>query len=47
VGLTTGGVAGAASGAGVNEAVGRLQALGQVRGVTDYANLAKNSHTGY
>jgi hypothetical protein len=44
-GAYTGGVAGAAAGAGVNEAVGRLQALGQA-GVTDYANLARTATQG-
>ena len=44
-GAYTGGVAGAAAGAGVNEAVGRLQALGQA-GVTDYTNLAKTATEG-
>jgi hypothetical protein len=44
-GAYTGGVAGAAAGAGVNEAVGRLQALGQA-GVTDYTNLAKTATQG-
>ena len=44
-GLATGGLAGAAAGAGVNEAIGRLQALGQA-GVTDYGNLAKASTQG-
>ena len=39
-GLATGGVAGAAAGAGVNDAVARLQALGQL-GLKDYSNLAK------
>ena len=39
-GLFTGGVAGAAAGAGVNDAVARLQALGE-SGVNDYTNLAK------
>lgn len=39
-GLATGGLTGAASGAGVNDAVARLQALGQT-GVTDYTNLAR------
>ena len=44
-GAYTGGLAGAAAGAGVNEAVGRLQALGQA-GVTDYTNLAKTATEG-
>ena len=44
-GLATGGLAGAAAGAGVNDAIGRLQALGQA-GVTDYGNLAKTSTQG-
>jgi hypothetical protein len=44
-GAYTGGLAGAAAGAGVNEAVGRLQALGQA-GVTDYANLARTATQG-
>ena len=44
-GAYTGGVAGAAAGAGINEAVARLQALGQA-GVTDYANLAKTATQG-
>ena len=44
-GLATGGVAGAAAGAGVNDAIGRLQALGQA-GVTDYGNLAKTATQG-
>ena len=39
-GLFTGGVTGAAAGAGVNDAVARLQALGQ-SGINDYTNLAK------
>jgi len=39
-GLFTGGVTGAAAGAGVNDAVARLQALGE-SGVNDYTNLAK------
>ena len=39
-GLFTGGIAGAAAGAGVNDAVARLQALGS-SGVNDYTNLAK------
>jgi hypothetical protein len=44
-GAYTGGVAGAAAGAGVNEAVGRLQALGQA-GSQDYANLARTATQG-
>jgi len=44
-GAYTGGLAGAAAGVGVNEAVGRLQALGEA-GVTDYANLAKTATEG-
>jgi hypothetical protein len=36
---------GAASGAGVNDAVARLQALGQ-SGMTDYTNLAKTATEG-
>jgi len=44
-GLATGGVTGAAAGAGVNEAVARLQALGQ-SGMTDYTNLAKTATEG-
>ena len=44
-GLATGGVAGAAAGAGVNDAIGRLQALGQA-GVTDYGNLANTATQG-
>jgi hypothetical protein len=44
-GAYTGGLAGAAAGAGVNEAVNRLQALGQA-GVTDYANLARTATQG-
>lgn len=44
-GLATGGLTGAASGAGVNDAVARLQALGQA-GVTDYTNLAKTATQG-
>jgi len=44
-GAYTGGVAGAAAGAGVNEAVGRLQELGQA-GVTDYTNLARTATEG-
>jgi hypothetical protein len=44
-GAYTGSLAGAAAGAGVNEAVGRLQALGQA-GVTDYANLARTATQG-
>ena len=44
-GLATGGLAGAAAGAGVNDAIGRLQALGQA-GVTDYGNLAKTATQG-
>lgn len=39
-GLFTGGITGAAAGAGVNDAVARLQALGQ-SGINDYTNLAK------
>ena len=39
-GLATGGLAGAAAGAGVNDAIGRLQDIGQA-GLTDYGNLAK------
>jgi hypothetical protein len=44
-GLATGGLTGAASGAGVNDAVARLQALGQA-GLTDYTNLAKTATEG-
>jgi hypothetical protein len=44
-GLATGGLTGAASGAGVNDAVARLQALGQ-SGMTDYTNLAKTATEG-
>jgi hypothetical protein len=44
-GAYTGGVAGAAAGAGVNEAVGRLRELGQA-GVTDYTNLARTATQG-
>jgi hypothetical protein len=44
-GAYTGGLAGAAAGAGVNEAVGRLQALGQA-GSQDYANLARTATQG-
>ena len=44
-GLATGGLTGAASGAGVNDAVARLQALGQA-GLTDYTNLAKTATQG-
>lgn len=44
-GLATGGLTGAASGAGVNDAVARLQALGQA-GVQDYTNLAKSATQG-
>jgi hypothetical protein len=44
-GLTTGGLAGAASSAGVNNAIARLQALGQA-GLTDYTNLAKTATEG-
>ena len=39
-GLATGGLAGAAAGVGVNDAIGRLQDIGQA-GLTDYGNLAK------
>lgn len=39
-GLATGGVTGAAAGAGVNDSVARLQALGQT-GLQDYTGLAK------
>lgn len=39
-GLATGGVTGAAAGAGINDAVARLQALGQT-GLNDYTGLAK------
>jgi hypothetical protein len=45
VGLATGGITGAASGAGVNDAIARLQALGQ-SGMTDYTNLAKTATEG-
>jgi len=41
-GFATGGLTGAASGAGVNDAVARLQALGSV-GVQDYSNLAQEA----
>jgi hypothetical protein len=44
-GLATGGITGAASGAGVNDAIARLQALGQT-GLTDYTNLAKTATEG-
>jgi hypothetical protein len=44
-GLATGGITGAASGAGVNDAIARLQALGQA-GLTDYTNLAKTATEG-
>lgn len=44
-GLATGGLTGAAAGAGVNDAVARLQALGQA-GLTDYTNLAKTTTQG-
>jgi hypothetical protein len=44
-GLATGGITGAASGAGVNDAIARLQALGQ-SGMTDYTNLAKTATEG-
>jgi hypothetical protein len=44
-GLATGGLAGAASSAGVNNAIARLQALGQA-GLTDYTNLAKTATEG-
>ena len=44
-GLATGGLTGAAAGAGVNDAVARLQALGQA-GITDYTNLAKSATQG-
>jgi hypothetical protein len=44
-GLATGGLTGAASGAGVNDAIARLQALGQ-SGMTDYTNLAKTATEG-
>lgn len=44
-GLATGGLTGAASSAGVNEAVARLQALGQT-GIQDYTNLAKAATQG-
>jgi hypothetical protein len=44
-GLATGGLTGAASGVGVNDAVARLQALGQA-GLTDYTNLAKTATEG-
>lgn len=39
-GLLTGGTGGALSAAGINEAIARLQALGE-SGLTDYTNLAK------
>jgi hypothetical protein len=44
-GLATGGIAGAAAGAGVNDQVARLQALGQT-GLQDYTNLAKTATQG-
>jgi hypothetical protein len=44
-GAYTGGLAGAAAGAGVNESVARMTALGEA-GVTDYANLAKTATEG-
>jgi len=44
-GLATGGITGAAAGAGINDAVARLQALGQA-GLTDYTNLAKTATEG-
>lgn len=44
-GLATGGLTGAAAGAGVNDAVARLQALGQA-GLQDYTNLAKTATQG-
>lgn len=44
-GAYTGGLAGAAAGVGINEAIARLQALGQA-GVTDYTNLAQTATQG-